>query len=89
MITVMRFTAPWCAPCKMLAPVIQGLAQEFPGVTFETVDVDGNPDMAQHFNIRSVPTVLLLNNDETILQTFVGVQPRQTYIEAIKTAQGV
>lgn len=87
MITVMRFTAPWCAPCKMLAPVIQGLAQEFPDVTFETVDVDANPDMAQHFNIRSVPTVLLLNNDESILQTFVGVQPRQTYIEAIKTAQ--
>lgn len=87
MITVMRFTAPWCAPCKMLAPVIQGLAQEFPAVTFETVDVDANPDMAQHFNIRSVPTVLLLNNDESILQTFVGVQPRQTYIDAIKTAQ--
>jgi thioredoxin 1 len=89
MITVMRFTAPWCAPCKMLAPVMQGLMQEFPTVTFETVDVDNNPDLAQHFNVRSVPTVLLLNNDETILQTFVGVQPRQTYIEAIKTAQGV
>jgi thioredoxin 1 len=87
MITVMRFTAPWCAPCKMLAPVIQGLAQEFPDVTFETVDVDGNPDMAQHFNIRSVPTVLVLNKDDAIIHTFVGVQPRQTYIDAIKTAQ--
>jgi thioredoxin 1 len=87
MITVMRFTAPWCAPCKMLAPVIQGLAQDFPDVIFETVDVDNNPDLAQHFNIRSVPTVLIVNKDEQILHTFVGVQPRQTYIEAIKTAQ--
>lgn len=83
MITVMRFTAPWCAPCKMLAPVIQGLAQDFPDVIFETVDVDNNPDLAQHFNIRSVPTVLIMNKDEQILHTFVGVQPRNKYVESI------
>lgn len=87
MITVMRFTAPWCAPCKMLAPVIQGLAQEFPNVIFETVDVDNNPDMAQHFNVRSVPTVLIINDKDEVLHTLVGVQPRQIYIDVIKTAQ--
>ena len=89
MITVMRFTAPWCAPCKMLAPVLNDIMEQFPDVVFEMVDVDNNPDLAQHFNIRSVPTVLIVNTDEKILHTFIGVQSRQTYIEAIKTAQEI
>ena len=89
MITVIRFTAPWCAPCKMLAPVLQGIAQEFPNVKFEVIDVDNNPDMAQHFKIRNIPSVLILNNEDEILHTFVGVQSKQTYVDAIKMTQGV
>jgi thioredoxin 1 len=73
----------------MLAPVLNDIMEQFPDVVFEMVDVDNNPDLAQHFNIRSVPTVLIVNTDEKILHTFIGVQSRQTYIEAIKTAQEI
>ena len=85
MITVLRFTASWCAPCKMLAPVLQSIVEDFPTVLFETIDVDGNPDMAEHYKIRSVPTVLV-EKDNEILQTFVGVQPKQIYINALNSA---
>ena len=83
MITVLRFTASWCAPCKMLAPIMEGMAQEFPGVVFEIVDVDGNPDLAQHFKVRSVPTVVICKDDVPV-KTIVGAQPKKVYLEALE-----
>lgn len=88
MIQVLRFTAPWCAPCKMLKPVMEEIATQFTDVKFETIDVDENPDMAQHFKVRSVPTVLIMNDRDEILFSFVGVQSKQTYIESIKSSRG-
>jgi thioredoxin 1 len=82
MITVKRFTAPWCAPCRMLAPMISELATEHPNVTFETIDVDEKPELASEYNIRSVPTVIVLK-DETVISTIVGANSKQTYINAI------
>lgn len=87
MITVMRFTASWCQPCKMLAPILQGLTQDFPTVKFEVIDVDSNPDMAHHFKIRNIPSVILLNKEDEILKTLVGIHSKQTYIDAIHEYQ--
>lgn len=83
MITVKRFTAPWCGPCKMLAPVMNSLQQELPDVDFETIDVDRYPDEAQQFGIRSVPTVIIIK-DGVKKNTILGVNPKNTYIQAIQ-----
>lgn len=91
MITVLRFTAKWCQHCQVLAPIMEELAREFqhvPDVVFEVVDVENNPDMGNHFKIRSIPTVLILNSEDEILQNILGVHPKQFYIDAIKAKQG-
>lgn len=84
MITVKRFTAAWCAPCRMLAPVLANLAHEMPDVLFETIDVDQDENAAQaiHYGIRSVPMVVILNDDK-VTHTLVGVYPKQKYVDAI------
>jgi thioredoxin 1 len=88
MITVKRFTAPWCAPCRMLAPVLSGLAAEYPDVVFETVDVDENPEVAQQFEIRSVPTVLILK-DDAVVSSIIGANAKQRYADAIEIVKGI
>jgi len=82
MITVKRFTAPWCAPCRMLAPVLKQLETELPDVKFEIVDVDEDPVQAEEFGIRTIPTVLIIR-DEQILNTIVGANPKKRYVDAI------
>lgn len=86
MITVKRFTAPWCAPCKALAPVFQGLAAEIADAEFITIDVDENPLLAEQYQIRSVPTVII-EKDGDLFESFVGVAPRHKYVEAINAAK--
>jgi|MGYP003325034658 thioredoxin 1 len=83
MITVKRFTASWCAPCKMVAPVIEQLSKELPDVTFNTVDIDKQPDVAEAYRVRSVPTILIIKNGE-VVNSLVGAQPKQVYLAAIK-----
>lgn len=85
MITLRRFTASWCAPCKMLAPVIKSLESDFTDVTFETVDIDSSPEVAQEYHVRSVPTVVILK-DGAELERLVGALPKQKYIDSINNA---
>ncbi len=67
------FFATWCGPCRMLAPVLESLAQEFAGrVKFAKIDVDQAPGLAGAFNITGVPTLILFRNGEPI-QQMVGV----------------
>jgi thioredoxin 1 len=67
------FYAPWCGPCKMLAPLLDTLAQEYAGrVKMVKVNVDDAGQLAGRYNITGVPTLLLFKAGE-ILNTFVGV----------------
>lgn len=83
MILVKRFTAAWCAPCRMLKPIMEELEKEFPMVAFETIDVDVNVNLATEFEVRSVPTVLFLNQDLTTLHRVVGTHPKKFYVELL------
>lgn len=56
-LAVVDFYADWCGPCKMFAPVLEEVSNEEPSVTFLKVNVDTFPDLAQKFNIMSIPTV--------------------------------
>jgi putative thioredoxin len=69
------FWAPWCGPCKSLMPVVTKLAEEYDGkFILAKVNVDENQELAMEYNARSVPTVKLMKDGETV-DEFVGAQP--------------
>jgi len=68
--------APWCAPCRMVAPVIEGLASDYQGkIAFGKLNVDENPALAMKYQVMSIPTLLIFKNGELIDQN-VGAMPR-------------
>ena len=70
------FWADWCAPCKMIAPIVDDLASEFDGkVKFAKLDVDANPKVATTYGIRGIPTLLIFSGGSPIDQV-VGVVPK-------------
>ena len=70
------FWADWCAPCKMVAPLIDELAEEYDGkIKFTKVDVDDNPQTAMQYGIRSIPTLLVFKGGAPVDQV-VGVVPK-------------
>jgi thioredoxin 1 len=70
------FWATWCGPCKIVAPVVEELAQEYTGkVNFAKVNTDENPDIASRFNIRGIPTLIFFK-DGKVLDQIVGAVPK-------------
>ncbi len=69
--------APWCGPCRMVAPVLQQLASEYAGqVKIAKLNVDENPATASRYGIQSIPTMLLFNRGEQV-DRLVGALPKQ------------
>jgi thioredoxin 1 len=69
------FWADWCGPCKMIAPLLEEIAKEQPGIQVAKVDVDSNPEIAARFNIMSIPTLLLIKDGE-IKKKLVGAKSK-------------
>lgn len=78
--------APWCGPCRMIAPVIEQLASEMAGkVRVAKLNVDDNPVTASRFNIRSIPALLILKGGSEI-DRLIGVQPKQEIARRLERA---
>ncbi|MBP3891891.1 MAG: thioredoxin [Solobacterium sp.] len=80
------FYADWCGPCKMLAPVVEGLAKKNEDVTFVKVNVDDNSEIASQYGIMSIPALFAFKNGEVAGST-VGFQPEdalQAVIDKLK-----
>ena len=76
--------APWCGPCRAVAPTIDELAKSYSGrITFGKVNVDDNPRVTQKFGIMSIPTLLFIKNGQLVEQ-LVGVVPKKTIEEKIQ-----
>ena len=70
------FWAAWCAPCRMVAPVVEELAKEYEGrVSFVKLDVDQNPRTASQYGIMSIPTLLIYKNGAPV-SNIVGFRPK-------------
>lgn len=82
------FYAPWCGPCKMLAPLLDQLAQHFAGrIQFFKVNVDGAPEMANHYEITGVPTLLLFRNGQ-LEDRVVGFASPRALVEKLEALAG-
>ena len=80
---LVEFGAEWCGPCVAVAPVIRNLAIEYANrLTVATVDVDADPQLAARYGVRSLPTVMLLENGQ-IRRVLVGARSGQEYRAAI------
>ena len=79
------FWAPWCGPCRQIAPMIDELASENPTVSIGKVNIDDNPGVAQRFGITSIPTLQLFKGGEPV-ESYVGVRPKTALQEALDSA---
>ena len=76
------FWASWCAPCRMLAPILDEIAAEHPEIKVCKVNVDEEPDLAGQFQVMSIPALFVVKGGQVVNQT-VGVQPKQKLIDLI------
>jgi len=78
--------APWCGPCRMVAPVVEELAAEMAGrVRVAKLNVDENPATARRFQVRSIPTLLVLKGGRE-MERIVGVQPKSEIVQRLQRA---
>ncbi len=77
------FWAPWCGPCKMIAPLLDEIARENPGtLRVAKVNVDDNPALAARYGVRSIPTLLVFS-DGQLKDTSVGLTSKQNLLSKV------
>ncbi|MGN0395307.1 MAG: thioredoxin [Coprococcus sp.] len=82
-IAVVDFSAKWCGPCNMLAPVLEELAEEMKGkVDFYNADVDSNMKLASEYGIQNIPALVIMKNGDVVSRT-VGFQPKNALMNFI------
>ena len=74
---VVDFWAPWCGPCKQIAPDLEAISDSEPGVTIAKVNIDENPDLAQAYGVRSIPMLVAFKGGEAV-DMKVGAASRST-----------
>jgi len=81
------FWAPWCGPCRMIAPLVEELARENEGsFKIGKVNIDDNPSVAMNYGVNSIPTLMIFKGGQ-VVDRFVGVQPKSRLQQAIDAAK--
>ena len=77
------FTATWCGPCKMLAPIVEQLAQDWSGkVKVAHLDVDDSPELAGQYQVMGMPTLMLFVNGQPV-ERLTGYQPKDKIVSKL------
>jgi len=80
---LLDFYADWCGPCKVLGPIIDELAEEYEGrALVAKVNTEVNPGLSQHFKIKSIPTMMIINNGQ-LVERFQGLIPKPNLEEIL------
>lgn len=82
-VVVIDFWATWCGPCKMMAPVVEEVAKDYPDVKVCKVNVDEEPELSNAFKIVSIPTIVVIKNGE-IIDSVIGYRPKEDIEKIIK-----
>lgn len=73
---LLDFYADWCGPCRMIAPLVEEIADENPNVTVGKINVDEEPELAQRFGVASIPMLVVLQDGQVVNQA-VGARPKE------------
>ncbi|MCA1795652.1 MAG: thioredoxin [Desulfobacteraceae bacterium] len=77
-VALVDFSAPWCGPCRQMAPIIKNLADKYKGrAAIVEINIDSQPLVATHYMVQSIPTLILFDHGREI-KRFVGVQSTET-----------
>ena len=88
-VTVVDFWAEWCGPCRMVGPIVEQLAQSLKGkVKVSKLNVDQNQDIAEKYNIQSIPSLVLFKNGNEIAR-IVGFSPKEKYEKFVNNALNI
>ena len=79
---LLDFWASWCAPCRMVVPIIEEIAGERPDIRVGKINVDEQPELASKFSIMSIPTLVVMKNRK-IVQQVSGAKPKNAILEML------
>lgn len=79
---LLDFWAPWCAPCRVVVPIIEEIAGERPDIRVGKINVDEQPELASEFSIMSIPTLVVMKNGK-IVQRVSGARPKNAILEML------
>ena len=79
---LLDFWAPWCAPCRMVVPIVEEIASEHADIKVGKINVDEQPELANKFGIMSIPTLVVMKNGK-IIQKVSGARPKNAILQML------
>jgi thioredoxin 1 len=80
---LLDFWADWCQPCKMMNPIIDEIEKDYPSLNVVRINADEDAGMVQKYNITSIPTYILINDNDEIVNFVTGAMPKYRFLKEL------